>query len=172
MKLELGGGSSPKRKEQGFLNCDCRDLPEVDIRINLRDAFPFQECGKQESDPDKWGVEAIFSAHCLEHFTLPEVRHILSESLRVLLPGGRIELVVPNARKLAERYIRGEYDCATFSHMMYGGQDYEHNFHYTCFDFSFLASLLEEAGFVGIKPVACEDVNELGVEARKPGDAE
>jgi len=163
-KLELGGGSSPKRKELGFLNCDIRDLPEVDLQMDLKYPFPLI-IGSSS-------VEEIFSAHCLEHFTEGEARGLLWDCHRVLIPGGRIELIVPNIRKLAERYLHGEYDCETFSRMVYGGQDYPENFHKIGFDFSFLAHLLDEAGFVGIKQVQCEDGNEFGLEARKPGDAE
>lgn len=164
MKLELGGGANPRKTEEGWLNCDVRVLPEVDVAMDLRFPFPPVIGGAS--------VQEIFSAHCLEHFTLSEVKRILAECYRVLIAGGKIELIVPNVRKLAERYIRGEYDCETFSHMIYGGQDYAENFHKIGFDFSWLAKLLDEAGFVGIKQVQCEDINEFGIEARKPGGVE
>lgn len=34
--------------------------------------------------------------------------------------------------------------------LLYGGQDYEYNFHYTGFDFKYLEKLLRKAGFKNI----------------------
>lgn len=35
--------------------------------------------------------------------------------------------------------------------LLYGGQDYEYNYHYTAFDFGSLKKRLEDNGFVGVK---------------------
>ena len=51
-------------------------------------------------------VEHVYSSHCLEHLTLAEERHVLSECLRVLQPGGVLRLVVPDLSRLVERYLR------------------------------------------------------------------
>ena len=57
-------------------------------------------------------VDVIYSSHMLEHLTRSEARRFLLESKRVLRPGGRIRIVVPDLRGFAEAYIaRGDADA-------------------------------------------------------------
>jgi len=41
MNLELGGGSTPRKKAEGFLNVDIRWLPEVDYIGDLSKIWQF-----------------------------------------------------------------------------------------------------------------------------------
>jgi len=52
-------------------------------------------------------VAAIYSSHVLEHLEEPEARSALAEMHRVLIPGGLLRLVVPDARPMLEDYLRG-----------------------------------------------------------------
>jgi len=46
----------------------------------------------------------VVASNLLEHFTLQECEHILSEIARVLRPGGRLVVIQPNFRLCPERY--------------------------------------------------------------------
>lgn len=66
---------------KGFLNVDMAD--PCDFKADLTQAWPW---------PDS-SVEQIFAWDILEH--LPSKLHSLNEAHRILIPGGRIDLVVP-----------------------------------------------------------------------------
>ncbi len=64
--------------------------------LNLLKRFPFPE----------GVVDAIYAAHVWEHLYLADASAATAECFRVLRPGGRLRLVVPDLRYLAERYLR------------------------------------------------------------------
>jgi len=57
-------------------------------------------------------VDAIYSSHTLEHLYFEEARQVLSESARVLRPGGTIRLALPDAVALAEELAAHRDDAA------------------------------------------------------------
>ena len=83
LKINLGSGPFGKA---GWLNIDLYDS-RADLRLDLREPWPF---------PDG-SVTCIYSEHVFEHFEIyTEVPHVLSESLRVLQPGGVFDVGVPD----------------------------------------------------------------------------
>ncbi|MEK7094024.1 MAG: methyltransferase domain-containing protein, partial [Patescibacteria group bacterium] len=83
--LQIGGGS---RYIEGFVNLDI--FPPADIIWDSRYGLPFPS----ES------FSFVFSEHFLEHIDFPvSVRRILKETYRVLRPGGKIFIAVPNGGK-------------------------------------------------------------------------
>lgn len=89
IRLELGAGS---RKLPGWTSIDNNGA--CDITMSLVDQLPF---------PDE-STEEIYASHVLEHFHHPELLHILSECRRVLKPGGRLRLAVPDAKLYIRDY--------------------------------------------------------------------
>jgi predicted SAM-dependent methyltransferase len=84
LRLNLGCGPNPK---QGWLNVDLFD-PQADLQLDLREPWPFPNDSASH----------IYSEHVFEHFDfLVEVPHFLSESLRVLNPGGIFDVGVPDS---------------------------------------------------------------------------
>jgi predicted SAM-dependent methyltransferase len=82
-KLSLGCGPNPKT---GWINIDLFDC-HADLRLDLRQKWPFFD----------GSVACIYSEHVFEHFDFPgEVDHFLSESYRVLRPGGVFDVGVPD----------------------------------------------------------------------------
>lgn len=83
MKLEFGGGTSPKR---GFFNVDL--LPSADLLLDLNtlgdSKLPFAD----------QSVEEFYSSHCFEHLT--NWRGPLNEIVRVLKDGAPCEIRVPH----------------------------------------------------------------------------
>lgn len=57
-------------------------------------------------------LDALYSSHMLEHLGPREVSVFLREARRVLRPGGRIRLAVPDLKRLIERYCaEGDADA-------------------------------------------------------------
>jgi predicted SAM-dependent methyltransferase len=82
-KLNLGCGPNPK---PGWINIDLFDS-RADLRLDLREKWPFFD----------GTVTYIYSEHVFEHFDFHgEVDHFLSESYRVLRPGGAFDVGVPD----------------------------------------------------------------------------
>lgn len=85
LKLDLGCGPN---KKAGFSGVDQYAFPGVDYVVNLGDRskpWPF---------PDN-SVEEANSSHFIEHLTATERVYFMNELYRVLVPGGKCQLVVP-----------------------------------------------------------------------------
>jgi predicted SAM-dependent methyltransferase len=111
-------------------------------------------------DAETLCFRAIFSEHFLEHLPIETVRSaILPEVRRVLAPGGRIRIGVPNGEYFVDQYIAyraGERNSLFEEHR--GGKtpmtmlnEIAHGFgHYFAYDFETMSSLLSEAGLTHI----------------------
>ena len=66
----------------------------IDMKINLLKPWGFVN----------GVVEEIVMISCLEHFSKQEGAHIISEIKRVLAPGGRAIIDIPNIKKQVERF--------------------------------------------------------------------
>lgn len=159
-RLNLGCGHVALN---GYVNVDVRELPGVDVVAPV-DSLPF--------GPD--GVAEIFSAHVLEHF--PQValeRQLLPYWFGLLAPGGTFRAVVPDVDAMFDQYRAGEISFDNLREVVYGGQEYDGDFHHTAFTPASLAALLEAAGFVDTEVIARGRVNgaclEFEIEARRPG---
>jgi predicted SAM-dependent methyltransferase len=81
--LNLGCGPNPK---PGWINIDLFDS-HADLRLDLREKWPFADAS----------INHIYSEHVFEHFEfLEEVPHFLSETRRLLQPGGLFDVGVPD----------------------------------------------------------------------------
>jgi len=106
---------------------------------------------------------ALYASHVLEHFSYQhELPAVLQEWQRVLIPGGKIYLSVPDLDVLAQLFINREAlspdDRYMVMRMMFGGQISDYDFHKVGLNSEFLASFLNAAGFENI----CK-VNHLGL---------
>ncbi len=54
---------------------------------------------------DAASVDMVFASNLIEHLTHEQAGELVSESRRVLLPGGKLVLVQPNYRLCADRYF-------------------------------------------------------------------
>lgn len=142
VRLHLGCGSIIL---PGFINIDVLDLPGVDIVMDLSDVSRF----KSKS------VDFLYASHHLEHFPTAQVPKILKEYFRILRPRGVVKIAVPDLDAVMELYVKHK-NWFTPPHnpwlgILYGGQDYEFNFHKTGFNFLWLKYLLENAGFTDVE---------------------
>jgi len=87
LKLDLGYGG---RTHAGFLGVDI--CPPADIVTDLRQRWPW----------DDDSIEAVMALDVFEH--LPDRIHTMNELWRVLQPGGRATIEVPDAMRGAGQY--------------------------------------------------------------------
>lgn len=113
-------------------------------------------------------VDGIFTEHTLEHLTFDDVRRLVGECLRVMKPGARIRVIVPDISIFVDRYQandvewfrewervmlapRGRTLFTPMQAISFVTQEYGHR---SAWDFASLRRLLEEAGFTGVEAVS------------------
>jgi len=94
VKLNLGGG--PKRVE-GFKNVDALEWDGVTDIVQDLTKIPWVI----ESN----SVDEILMEECLEHISFKQTSSVLFECYRILKPGGKIHIQVPDCGKSMEYYI-------------------------------------------------------------------
>jgi predicted SAM-dependent methyltransferase len=100
-------------------------------------------------------VEEIYASHVLEH--IPLFLETLMHMRRVLVPGGRLRVAVPDLMALARLYLRpdlGPQDRWIVMRMIYGGHVDAFDEHHHGFDEVTLHAYLTGAGFRDVKRVA------------------
>lgn len=98
----------------------------------------------------------IYASHVLEHIGQAEVLPVLNELHRMLCPGGRLYVSVPDLETLSWLFLSPGLDAAAKFHvmrMMFGGQTTPHDFHQIGYCFDFLVDYLREVGFAGVEHV-------------------
>jgi predicted SAM-dependent methyltransferase len=144
MKLCLGSGNE---FHEGFVHVDRRNIrrPTEDtmfLRADVRrlDRYFFPN-----------SVDVIYAHDLLEHFPSTEVEGLLRSWVGLLKPGGRLELRVPELRRLAQYILDSKETDAEKSARVYGGQEYPSNFHLSGFTEPMLAAMLASAGMTGLE---------------------
>ncbi len=140
VRLNVGAGHVLR---DGYLNVDFRELPGIDIVADIRE-LPF---GREE-------VKEIYSAHLLEHFPVEELRRVvLPRWVSMLEDGGRLVSVVPDVETMVSEHAAGRMPFEDFIEVIYGGQEYDGDFHYSGFSQETLTGLLLEAGLEDVKVI-------------------
>lgn len=93
-------------------------------------------------------VSEIRASHILEHLSFSEVADALTEWKRVLKPGGRLRVSVPDFRKLLSSMDADPL----WPYYAMGGQTDANDFHKSAFDESRLRGYLNHVGLVTIQP--------------------
>lgn len=133
IRLNLGAGHITL---PDYLNVDRRDLPGIDI-VAEADHLPF----------DNGEVSEIYSAHFLEHFPIEQLkRKLLPYWVSLLKDGGRFVAIVPDVEAMTAAVSKGSLPWDNYIEVIYGGQEYEGDFHFSGFTRDFLAALLEDVG--------------------------
>lgn len=136
MKLHIGCG---QKYLPGYKHMDVLEAPHIDYVCNTREMTMI----------DDDSVTEIYACHVLEHVKRTEVIDVLKEWKRVLTNGGVIRIAVPDFEAVVEEY-KVSKDIKKYLGLLYGGQDYDYNFHYVTFDYTYLKEILIEAGFKNV----------------------
>lgn len=143
-KLHIGG----KVRAEGWEVLNALPGPYVDHLGNARDLSAFADGTFAE----------IYASHVLEHLDYRgELATALKEWYRVLAPGGRVLISVPDMDVLAHLFLqKDQLDIPARFHimkMMFGGHDDRYDYHVVGLNEDFLAEFLELAGFDNIRRV-------------------
>jgi predicted SAM-dependent methyltransferase len=131
-------------------------------------------------------VAEIYASHVIEHVSYAaELVPMLDDMLRVLVPGGRLMVSVPDLAVLTRLYASGKLDLDqrfTLMRIIFGGQVDQFDFHKAGFDKELLARFLTKVGFHPVRRVkrfglfsdtsdqtAFGETISLNMEAFKPG---
>lgn len=143
-KLHIGG----RIARDGWEILDALEGEVVDHVGNANDLSRFEDGTFNE----------LYASHVLEHFDyVKEVARVLKEWLRVLEPGGKIHIGVPNWDILCQMVIAR--DQLTFDERFWvmrtilGGHTNEYDYHYSGYTFDILEGFMRVAGFQDIRKV-------------------
>lgn len=150
MKLHLGCGD---KHLEGYTNIDIRYLPGVDKIDNIR----FLRRYSSNS------VKEIYACHVLEHFSRWEYESVLSRWFEILIPGGLLKIAVPDFEAILKTYMNGT-KLKTLLGLLYGGQDYDENFHYVIWDFETMKNDLTKVGFDRIEKYDWRDTSHSNID--------
>ena len=143
-KLHIGG----KIQSEGWEILNAIPGPDVDHICNANNLSQFEDNTFKE----------IYASHIVEHLDYKdEISSTLKEWIRVLTPGGRIYISVPDIDVLAELILLKEHltiDEQFFvMRMMFGGHMDEYDYHIVGLNEMFLERFLIEAAFINIRKV-------------------
>ena len=101
--LEIGPGTG---RIPGFETLDVVDGPNVDYICDAAGPLPF---------PDGT-FELIYASHALEHVPWNQTEQVLQEWARMLKPGGRLEVWVPDGLKICKAFVDAEVNGDNYIH--------------------------------------------------------
>lgn len=143
-RLHIGGQS----KSDGWEVLNANPAPYVDHVCNANDLSRFADNTFME----------IYASHVVEHLDYNgELINTLNEWNRVLVPGGKIFISVPDLDVLAKLFI--EKNLLTVDErffvmrMIFGGHIDKFDYHVVGLNEEFLAIFLNTAGYVNIRRV-------------------
>jgi len=137
IKLHLGCGNI---HIDGYVNVDIRNLPGVDVVDDVSTLSSFEENS----------VDIIYVCHVLEHFEKTKYKGVIKRWYDLLKKRGVLRVAVPDFEAVAEYYSKNR-NLEDVLGLLFGGQDYEQNFHYCCWDFKKMQIDLMGAGFKNVK---------------------
>jgi len=173
-KLEIGPGD--RRIGPGWVTVGALASEHVDHQCRWgEERLPFPDAS----------FDLAYASHVLEHVAWHQTVDALAEVRRVLVPGGRFEVWVPDFERIVAAYLQrrcvdswrrfnpdGDFMLSVNGRLFTYGPEWE-NYHRTCFDRRFLGQQLERAGFVDIQPLHTprgtdHGIINLGMAARRP----
>ena len=152
--LHIGSGG---HRIDGFLNFDADPFVDCDV---VADATKVKLGSNM--------VSTIYASHLVEHIPRAKVAQVVTEWLRVLEPGGKLYLSIPNLETLTRVYLDsiGDYetedgrdDAEVARNIIYGGQSDKFDFHYSGYSFVTIKALLLSFGFSSVDTFTDSDID-------------
>lgn len=157
-KKKLNLGSNIDLRDT-HINVDIMDFEGLDLRCDIKNLHEYMPANS---------FDELLAYDVLEHFPFAETKQLLADWVCWLAPGGKIIVRTPDMRKLSKALLDGKLPVFEVSRLLYGGQDYQWNYHMAGFDGSFLEGLLLGVGCKEvIQIVHEEDTFNVTVVARK-----
>jgi predicted SAM-dependent methyltransferase len=143
-KLHIGG----KVRADGWEVLNALPGPHVDHACNANDLSRFENNS----------FAAIYASHVVEHFDYRgELQNALKEWLRVLEPGGKLFVSVPDLDILAKLLLQKKEltlnEQFEVMRMIFGGHVDKYDYHLTGLNEDFMKVFLRNAGYVNIRRV-------------------
>jgi len=101
-KLNVGAGDYPL---PGWANLDSNPERNAEIVADALDHLRGCEAGRYDE---------IYAGHVIEHMPQEDAKAFMAECYRVLTPGGKLGIVVPDAREILRRYVAGAVDSLEY----------------------------------------------------------
>lgn len=138
LRLNLGCGSDIR---EGYQNIDIRSLPNISVVVDIN-RLPYRDNS----------VDEILALDVLEHAPRTETVNVLKEWAGRLKIGGLLIIQMPCLDTIIKFLIeaRNLEDIEWGIELLFGGQDYKENSHYTIGHVLLMASYLEMAGMIEI----------------------
>ena len=97
-------------------------------------------------------IDLIYASHVIEYFDREEVIPLLQEWFRVLKPGSKLRIAVPDFEAMVKLYLEEGYNLESFLGPLYGKMPMgdETIYHKTTYDFFSLEKGLLSIGFTSV----------------------
>lgn len=137
-KLHLGCGP---RFLKGYIHIDLSNYDHIDHRVDIANMKSLFEDNS---------IDEIYACHVLEHFSRKDIIPVLKEWNRILKPGGKMRLSVPDFEAIVSFYLK-EGQLHQLQGFLCGGQKDHLDHHHVVFDFTLMKKTLESLGFINVK---------------------
>jgi predicted SAM-dependent methyltransferase len=148
IQLNIGCGDKQIPDER-WKNVDARDLPGIHLVCDMNMVPDYFE---------ENSVDLIYCCHALEHLRREVALRTLKGWAFILKPQvGILRVCVPDMGMIHHRLHHGCH-LDRVRGLIWGGQNYPENTHYTGWDYQELARDLRACGFFNIEPYDCWEV--------------
>lgn len=158
-RLEIGGGPSPAHP----------DWEQLDANEWASRGNPTTTKADLRTPPFITGTFAeIYACNVLEHVRETDVA--LREWARILAPGGRLTVIVPDVEGILHDWRVGKNTWAECSERLCGSQTYREDVHRAAFTLGEVRPYIEAAGLRVLSERESHDGGGVTVEATKDGE--
>ncbi|MGK7895109.1 MAG: methyltransferase domain-containing protein [Xenococcus sp. (in: cyanobacteria)] len=162
--LEIGPGQN---RISGFETIDIVPRHQVDYVWDVSKKLPFEDNT----------FEVIYSSHVLEHIPWFQTEEVIAEWVRILAPGGRLEIWVPDGLKICQVIIDHSLGIENENHkdgwlmrnpkgdpflwangrLLYGARDDYPSWHKAIFTHESLKRILKSSGLTSVCELSHEE---------------
>lgn len=132
-RINLGSG---RFNLPGFVNVDAVQDKKRGVRPDVQsDILSYMSVQPAES------AQEVYCGHVLEHLDKSQCEALLRDIARVLIPGGRLTVTVPDTSKAISLYENDLIDHNTLVGCVLGERINEYEYHNTIFSFNLLVKM-------------------------------